>query len=227
MLLECQFRRASQLLGLFSEEETLNLQEATGNCKLSNSISCSLLPQGLQPSTIREEFEKLESRRLRILQTLLSERCYLWSCAEYLLHIFFLNLDEKEDEKNVNNKEGIGAPWLVEQANNFAQFLYSTGSEALILEYINAIRNSLETLRKGCSLFKENGGQNELEEDWIETQVIEAIFSMKIIWHFLLYTIETPSSQFVLEWFRLLESNDFFDQTSTVYLLFSSKPNDY
>ncbi|RKF60684.1 Nucleoporin NUP188 [Golovinomyces cichoracearum] len=209
IILECHNRSTAQLCSPFSEEELANLQEATGNGKYANSVAHILLPQGLQVTTIREQFEKLESRRQRILQTFFSETRFLWHCAEHLMHFLYTNFvaENGEDKSNEN-----ATSWLFERERDLTALIQISGVDAIILKHIDAIRNYLQNLGTGSGLFKDDGGCEELEVDWIQTKTVEVTLSMKIVLYFLLYSIELPSSQIVLEWFRLLQSFEFLDQ---------------
>ncbi|POS87258.1 hypothetical protein EPUL_002156, partial [Erysiphe pulchra] len=220
VLLECHARNSNRLLGPFSDEEVANLQEATGKNKFSNSVSQSFIPHGLQPATIREHFEKVESRKQRILKTYLSERRSIWVCAEKLLQIFFK--DKTNKEMQYNNKQYTTPLWLKERAKDFGALLQSANKNTIILSYISATRDHLQKLGSESGFFKQDGGCEEIEMDWVKTQVTEATLSLKILYHLVLHEVKIPSSQVVLEWYQLLQSFDFFDKFGSVDAYFGT-----
>lgn len=209
VLLECHARNSTRLLGPFSEEEVANIQEAIGKNKFSNSLSLSFLPHGLQTSIIQEHFEKLESRKQRIVKTYLSEKRFTWACADKLLQIFFHQTTY--EDLQCNEKGNIIPLWLKQRAKDLGTLFLSKNIDTLILQHIGAIRDRLQKMGSDSGFFKQDGCE-EIEIDWVQTQITEATLSMKILYHLLLHATELPSSQVVLEWYQLLESYEFFDQ---------------
>ncbi|KAI1007226.1 Nucleoporin [Podosphaera aphanis] len=209
-VVESQCRSAALLLGPLSEEELSSLREAAGNEKYTNTISLSQFPQGLQPEQIQEEFEELNARRKRILKTYFSERRYLWKCAEQVLHHFFCKASSDVEENPSN--ENVLTSWLDERAQANVASLKSIDIDALILLYIDSICTNIQDVTGEKDFLKEDASREELETDWIFTQITVATHGMEIIWHILSYTLEAPSSQVVLKWFQLLQSCDFFHQ---------------
>lgn len=210
ILLECHARNSTRLLGPFSDEEVANLQEAAGKFKFSNSVSQSFIPNGLQPAMIREHFEKIESRKQRIIKTYLSERRSLWICAEKLLQIYFKEKINKQTQ--LYEKTNAIPLWLKERAKNLGALFQSANKASIILNYISAIQDHLKKLSSQSGFFKQDGGCEDIEMDWAQTQITEATLSMKILYHFLLHEVNIPTSQIVLEWYQLLQSFEFFDQ---------------
>ncbi|SZF04562.1 unnamed protein product [Blumeria hordei] len=207
-VVESQNRCTAQLLGPFSDEEIANLQEAVGTNNFPNSTSLLLPTQGQQTAIIQEEFDRVDNRKLRILRTYLSERCYMWKCAEHIIQLFFLSIDVEESDKVKLNTRSL---WLENYFKSLVIFLKSTDVDTLLLQYISNLRNNMQKFSSSCDLDCEEEVRETIEADWAQMQIIEAIHAMKLIWHFLVYTVELSSSQVTLEWYQFLQSFNFFE----------------
>lgn len=220
---ECQAGPAAQLLGPFSEEELVGIREAAGNSRYSSPIPLSLLAQASDPTTIQEEFEKEGNRRTRILRTYLSERRHFLKCAERLLHAAFQRgaAEQEKERQSGNGKEPepeteTAAHWLA-TAGGAIYNIITTGTEAgLAICAITAIEKNLTQVESESGWSEQCNGGEELEHDWVQTQIIEAIHNMEIIWNLTIYTMSCPTSALVLAWFRLQRSCKFFSNFEMV-----------
>jgi nuclear pore complex protein Nup188 len=208
---ECQARPAAQLLGPFSEEELVGVREAAGNSRYSSPIPLSLLAQTVDPATIQQEFEKEPNRRTRILRTYLSERRHFLKCSERLLHAAFYNVgvaQQKESPPEKGKEPVAAAHWLATAGDAIYNRIPTEAGLATCA--ITAIERNMRQLESESGWSDQCNGGGELEHDWVQTQVIEAIHNMEIIWILVMYTIDCPSSTLALAWFRLQHSCKFF-----------------
>lgn len=210
---ECQSRATAQLQGPFSEEELASIREAAGESKYSSPIPVSLLSQGVDAEAIKKEFDNQHSRRERILQTYLSERRNFLKCGEHLLHACFSN-PESLAENGKGKGPQVAPSWIIERGRALASQLELNGGDKFSLRCIKFIDTKIKSIENGSGWFSEDGGRENVEIAWIQTQIVEATHSMEILWHFLVYVIGFPSSQVALGWFRLQQSFGFFNTFS-------------
>ena len=218
---ECQSRAAAQLLGPFSEEELASIRVAAGNNRYSSSIPVGLMSQGAEPQQTQTEFGLQESRRKRMLRTYLSERRYLLKCSERIFHQVFLSY-LLPDETTANpagfaiapgwlQTFGIGAFTAKLNADNFP------GPDVILKRCIGGIATNIKNLTAGSGWFSEDGGREDVEIDWMRSQITEAIHSMELMWQFLQnYCHEPCSSETIMAWFHLQQDYSFFNSFELV-----------
>ena len=214
---ECQSRASAQLLGSFSEEELASIREAAGNSRYTSSVPVALLSQGADPEVIKEEFEAKDNRKQRILFTYLSERTYFLKCVERLLHAVFVSGANSEDGKGRDT-----TPWLAECGKAIIAKLEKKNVDDLLLRGTRYIETNIKNIEIGSGWFGEEGGRESVEMGWITNQITEATHTMEILWHFLTYVVECPSSQLALAWFKLQQTFGFFGSFSMVRTVTSS-----
>lgn len=215
---ECQARPAARLLGPFSEEELIGIREAAGNSRYSSPIPLSLLAQNVDPAAIRQEFEKEGHRRTRILQTYISERRHLLKCSERLLYAAFQNsthLQFTEGGRIGPEPEKV-VPWLATAGDAIFRKINPDNETELALRAITAIQKNVQLVESGSGWSEGSVGGEELEHDWAQTQVIEAIHNMEIVWISITYIITFPPSSLVLAWFQLQQACSFFSNFEMV-----------
>jgi nuclear pore complex protein Nup188 len=212
---EYQSRASAQLQGRFSEEELTNLREAAGNSKYSSQIPVSLLSGGTDPEAIQKEFETEDNRRQRIFYTYLSERRYLLKCAEQLFHVFFAFQDTQTENGKGKGLE-VASSWLETIGKALAARMASRDTEEFILGCIKAITTNTQNLGTSSGWSGVDGEREDVESAWARNQLLEATHAMEIIWEFLIFMLEIPSSQVALAWFRLQQGCEFFNNFEAV-----------
>lgn len=209
---EYQNRAAVQLLGPFSEQELVGIREVTGNSRFSSPIPVSLLSHGLEPEAIEKDFGTQNNRRQRILRNYLSERQFFLKSVERLLHTHFKN------DSQVESGKGKGAVdesnWLERCGSRLVEKMQPLNVENSLLQCTKSIETNINNLQTGSGCF--DGDRPEIEIEWARSQITEATHTMEIIWQFLRYKVDFPSSAIVLEWFRLQQSCGFLDSFELV-----------
>lgn len=213
---ECQARPAARLLGPFSEEELVGIREAAGNSKYSSPIPLSQLAQAVDPATIRQDFEKEGHRRTRILRTYLSERRNLLKCSERLLHAAFQNANQVVYGDSSSHGNGKVVPWLAKAGNAIYSNIAPGSETENALRAVTAIEKNVQLIETGSGWSEGGIGGEELEHDWVQTQIVEAIHNMEILWNLMTYTITLPSSSLVHAWFQLQQACRFFSSFESV-----------
>ncbi|KAL2068957.1 hypothetical protein VTL71DRAFT_15295 [Oculimacula yallundae] len=220
---ECQSRAAAQLLGPFSEEELASIRNAAGNNRYSSSIPIGLMSQGADPQHTKRGFGTQESRHKRILRTYLCERKHLLKCSERLFHHLFVTFEGGNDTTTERS-------WLGRMGARFLERLSLAGfsvDDGFLLRCIDGIATNMKNLVNGSGWFSEDRGKEDLERDWMKSQITEAIHSMELMWQFrVYYSFDFPSSELVLAWFRLQKDCGFFNnfelEDPSVQTLFSA-----
>lgn len=215
---EWQTRSASRLLCSFTYEEASTLQAAMGDASdvQLNSTSKVLLSGAGSLGTDPETFGTQESRRLRILSTYLSERTYILRCAEILVqrciyseHIVRQGLaPTKVDE----------TPWVETVAKDLGESMHLSGREAhrFSVDCIKGLRACIERLLQGSGWFKQEGGREDVELEFIRTQIAEAIHILELIFQAIDTSGCIPSATTVLQWYQLLSEYGYLDQYQAV-----------
>ncbi len=90
--------------------------------------------------------------------------------------------------------------------------------DKFILRCIEAIDVNMRNLGTGAAWFDQDVGVEEIEIEWARNQLTEVTHGMELIWQFLTYMVDWPSSDAVLAWFRLEKSAGFFNSLEHVCL---------
>jgi len=212
---ECQSRTSALLLSRFSEEELLSIREAAGNSKYSSSLPVSYLALVAEPDAIQKTFETQTSRRQRILRTYLSERRHLLKCAEQLLYVCRFETDAGQENGKGKGLE-IAPKWQVNCGRRLESKLSADNGDPFVLRCIKAIATNVSNLHTGSGWSLKDVNNEEIEMEWIRNQFAEATHAMEFIWHVFQRVMAFPSSQVVLEWYRLQQSCGFFSNFETV-----------
>ena len=217
VVLEYQSRSSAQLRGEFSDEEAASLHEAGGNIntETSNLLSRALRSKALSSDKQTASFNSQDGRRVRALEIYLSERRYLLKCTDWILHSG-LRADSITAPPMSGGAEAQSS-WLERLGEQLiATFHQDSDANEFLLYCIKALKANIERLGKGSGWYKSEGGREDIELEWLSSQIAEAIHTMEIIFLLLDYQKDSRTSTSVLEWFRFAASYGFFDQFTPV-----------
>jgi nuclear pore complex protein Nup188 len=217
VVLEYQSRSPAQLLCDFSEEEALSLQEAAGN----GPETLSMVPIATLSSGKPEAFHSQDSRRIRILHLYLAERQYLVKCTASLLQAgldSIRNNGEGESADGTSSRQEDKRRWVEDIGGRVLKTVRQGGKtiQQFLINSIGSLKASFGGLDKGSGWFKQQGGQEDLEIEWLRSALIEAVHTMEIIFSVLDFQNSLPSSESVTEWFKFVATFGFFDQFNSV-----------
>jgi nuclear pore complex protein Nup188 len=155
---------------------------------------------------------------VRALRLYLLERRYLLKCAGIFLQAAL------DQQKNVNgiSEKGKGGneetPWIRRVGQDLLATLEKAerGMRECLLDSIRSLKAKFSSLENGSGWFKEEGGREDLEIEWLSNNIVEAVHTMEIIFQIVDNQGLIPSSEVVLEWFRFVSMFGFFDQFETV-----------
>jgi nuclear pore complex protein Nup188 len=214
VVIEWQTRTYAQLLDPFSEEELSGIQDAAGHSQ--SSLPVALLSQGEDSKTLQDAFDSTKSRRLRILYTYLSESRHLLKCVNLLLQKS--THEQRHAPGNGRGKApGEAVPSLTEIGQRLARSTPEESQEFL-LECIEGVEIRIKKIDSGSGWYREDGGREEVELEWINNHITEATSTMEIIFQTIDISEAIASSNTVLAWLRLVASYNFFDGFVTVML---------
>lgn len=207
VVVELQSRATRQLLGPLSSQDATNLQEAAG---LKDGQDAAFLSNigaadARDADEIATDFEKQDSRRRRLFETLLVERrCFMMAMSyantlklynRYTFHIEGLgNLSERFGfAKSANQKEEI---------------------ESLLSVYLETLTRCTKGIESGLNAVTDDTllSTEEFEVEWLRTLLTEATHALSVIFQL----VDSLGSHFappsiVSQWFSLMEAYNFFD----------------
>jgi nuclear pore complex protein Nup188 len=210
VIIEWQTRTSTQLLDTFSNEELAGIQDAAGQSQ--SSLPVALLSQGVDSKTLEDSYISSESRRLRILYTYLSESRHLLKCVAILLQ-------KSLPGQKMRGWKGKGPVSETQTLAEIGQTLArSTAAESqeFLLECIEGVEINMKKIVSGSGWYKEDGGREEVELEWINCQIAEATLRMEIIFQTIDISETIASSTTVLAWLNLTAKYSFFDGFATV-----------
>lgn len=215
VVLEFQTRSHAQLLGEFSEEETISLQDVL-NTHSSSVLNSGLLLAGANADSLQKKFDTEASRRIRLLYIYLSERKYFWKTLTFLVEIRYFRILNTAPE-------GASIPWYC-TANLVAVGQRSNEPEQpdqRVKGLISSLRSASSKLfeGKGCGWCKEQEEEVEVELAWASNQLSEAIHIMELIYQNIYVLDENYPSAMVLDWFRFVNEFQFFNEVQMVRIL--------
>lgn len=213
-MVEWQSRTSTQLLDPFSNEELAGIRDAAGQSQ--SSLPVSLLSQGTDSKTLEEAYNSSDSRRLRILHAYLSESRYLLKCVSTLLQ-------KAAQGQGVGNGNGKAPESQIQSLTEIGQSLArSTPAESqeFFLECIEGVEANIKKIDSGSGWYREDGGREEVELEWINSQITEATWRMEIIFQTINISEAIASSTTILAWLKLTTSYNFFDGFATVSLFY-------
>jgi nuclear pore complex protein Nup188 len=214
VVVEWQTRTNAQLLDPFSTEELLGIQDAAGHSQ--SSLPVALLSQGADSKALGEAFDSSDSRRLRILYTYLSESRHLLKCINILLQKSVL--EQRQSSENGKGKTREDAVRILIEIGQSLARSAPGESQEFLLECIEGVEASIKKVDSGSGWYKEVGGREEVELEWVNSQITEATLIMEIIFQTIDISEAIASSVTVLSWLRLTTSYNFFDGFDSVRL---------
>ncbi|KAF2140628.1 uncharacterized protein K452DRAFT_49192 [Aplosporella prunicola CBS 121167] len=209
-LLEWQTRPAAQLLSGFTEEEALSVQSAAGGANLGsstflpNSSILAAATDGLGQNFAA--FASAEQRRLRILDTYLSERTHILKLSDLLVRIGSAAL-KTETSAETRDKGTSKVPWVAELGKSVFQ---AQCTAAAFKSSFDALRARFQALAEGSGWYQAEGGNSDAEEIWGHCQLTEAISLLQIIFAQADTKPEALEAQTLIDWFDMTASYDFF-----------------
>jgi nuclear pore complex protein Nup188 len=84
-----------------------------------------------------------------------------------------------------------------------------------IVEAMSAIEVNVGNIDSGSGWFKEDGGRQEIETEWLNNQITEISHTMEVIFQLIDVQPTLCSSTIVLAWLQLVERYNYFDQFHT------------
>ena len=209
-MVEWQTRTFTQLLDPFSNEELAGIQDAAGQSQ--SSLPVALLSQGADSKTLDEAYNSSKSRRFRILYTYLSESRHLLKCVDILLQ------NAIQGQRLAGQRGKARKPEIL-NLRDIGQSLARTApaeSQEFLLECIEGIEANIKKIDSGSGWYKQDGGREEVELEWTNSQIAEATLGMELIFHTIDISEAIASSATVIAWLKLTSSYNFFDGFATV-----------
>lgn len=213
VVVEHQSRATRHLLGPLSSQDATNLQEAAGlkdgqgAAFLSNIGAAS--PQ--DADEIAAEFEKEESRRRRLFETLLAERRYFMMAMDYantlkLFAKYPFHFDGSDDlfdlfgfKKSSNQKEEI---------------------ESLLPVYLETFTRCTKGIESGLNALTDDKllATELFEIDYLRTLLTEATHTLSVIFQLVeSLDVHFAPASVVSQWFSLMEVYNFFDSIQPIH----------
>lgn len=214
VILELQLRPAQHLRGPLSAQDATNLQEAAG---LQNGQGASFMSDlgaaaALDADEISIEFEKTDSRRRRIFETLLSERRYFMMTMDYLQSVrlygtlpIFAAVD-----KNLAPLYKLKA-----SANSKDE------SVSFLSAYLKIVTACMTSLEAGFMSMTDESllMSDNIELEWLRTLLTEAAHAISVVFQVVdKLGSDFPPSSVINQWFSLMDSYNFFDSIQPVSL---------
>ena len=212
VIVECQDRQRAQLLGTLSSQEAANIEEAAGTSR----ASIALYQRYTDSEAAGDDFSSLDSRRLRILRTYLSERRNVSQCLKIIAegHLY-------PDVNGPGNAKAKGVAEHTSWLRGLSDRVWEKmdGQEKWILEALSVIRIDAENTQRGSGWFQDNEGREDMEAieiEWVNNQIIEISYAMELIFQFVDSNSSPSSSTIVVAWLETMEQYGFFDHFETV-----------
>ena len=223
-VIEWQTRSLVQLLHGRSEEQFTyqNGAERIGDLRASifdpgsSLLAPSITEEGKRST---ENFEDLNPRRQRLLETYLSEKRCILKCCEYLT--FYALCIPKGSPMGLGDQDPNSTDWVREVGANVLSSWNLDDSRKgdrkhPVIEAVDALRARLESMGKGSGWLQDEGVQEEIELAWARSQILEMIHIMQITLNLLESTVDLVKSSAILSWFRLMKDSEFYDNVQLV-----------
>ncbi|KFZ20101.1 hypothetical protein V502_03357 [Pseudogymnoascus sp. VKM F-4520 (FW-2644)] len=207
IVLEYQSRAAAQLKSEFSNEEAVSLQTAAGNINTESSNLLSLALSAAKNAAGGNKSDSDEDRRIRAVQIYLSECQSILACSKLIFHVGFRTFESKGKGLNAETTwiDRVAEAFVTSQEQNPERFLHYC---------ITSLKANFDTLNDGSGWFKCEGGRPNVESEWLQSRVTEAVHSLEISLLILDYRKDTRSGANVLEWFQFMSAYGFFENFS-------------
>ncbi|RFU75952.1 hypothetical protein TARUN_6292 [Trichoderma arundinaceum] len=212
VIIEYQSRSSRHLLGPLSSHDAANLQEAAGlqNGQGSAFLSDMGASAALDADEISAEFEKSESRRRRLFDTLLTERRFFIMAADYATSI------------KLYQRLPIFAPGDDSIADLYKLKLSAQPRdemEALLPAYLDVVSSCMSGIEAGMKAFTDEALllNDEVELDWLRSLLTEVVHSLSVVLQLVdSYGSDFPPSSVINQWFSLMEIYGFFDSIQPI-----------
>ena len=221
---EWQARPKAQLLGGFSEEEAVGLQDVARINGFGRSFLG--LQSSLMPTTTadRDDFTQAINRRRRLIEIYLSERRYVLKVCEWLVHAFFharALATASRGKESGTSSEKERSNWAIEVGRSISNTDNAVGGASSsrddwMLRCIHALQARIDDLQRGSGFFKTEGGREDVEEAWFNNYVQESIHIMGFLFLFVDSSSEVTVSSVTLAWFGFASRYGFFEHFEAV-----------
>lgn len=215
VILEWQGRPAAQLLGGFTEEESISVQEAAGITNLGASTfvanSSILAAPGGAGSDTSAKFNSADQRKLRLLNIYLSERIYILRISQILI-----SWGAAEDLRSKYGADyRVCDEWLESIGRTIAKMQLSTGNSnedaPFLSKCLKAIDAALENLEQGSKWTVPESIEETIEEKWRIAQATELVHILHLTFvHVDLFTPKFVPASIMLAWFESMANRNFF-----------------
>ncbi|KAK7996129.1 Nucleoporin [Apiospora marii] len=217
VVIEFQSRARSQLIGAISSQDAVSLQEAAG---ATNAQTSTVIPglnlSGLPDAAdLESDFEKPESRRLRIFSTYLNERRHFAMATDY---IFTLMLQQRlpslptatEATTKIRDSflEAYGLTSLTPQSDAPAKTYH-----ALISRYFTVVSDSIAACGDITTATEDRAlHRDDMQIERMRTFVTEAIHAMTVAFQLLdLSNQVLVPAELLQQWFQFLGDTSFLE----------------
>lgn len=217
VVIEFQSRARSQLIGAISSQDAVSLQEAAG---ATNAQTSTVIPglnlSGLPDAAdLESDFEKPESRRLRIFSTYLNERRHFAMSTDY---IFTLMLQQRlpslptatEATTKIRDSflEAYGLTSLTPQSDAPAKTYH-----ALVSRYFTVLSDSIAACGDITTVTEDRAlHRDDLQIERMRTFVTEAIHAMTVAFQLLdLSNQVLVPAELLQQWFQFLGDTSFLE----------------
>lgn len=209
---EHQSRSSRHLVGPLSSQDATNLHEAAG---LKDGQSAAFLSDlgsaaAMDADEISAEFEKQESRRIRLFETLLSER------RHYMMAIDYAN------SVKLFGRLPIYAPGneRISESFKFGTRPTKEQIEALLPAYFKVLTDCTGRIESGLLSTTDDAllSNDKTEIEWLRTLFTEIVHALSVIFQLvdsLGDEFAPPSS--VTQWFSLMEMYNFFESVQPIH----------
>jgi nuclear pore complex protein Nup188 len=214
-ILEWQGRQAAQLLGGFTEEESISVQEAAGISNLGASTfvanSSILAAPGGAGSDTSTQFNSADQRKLRLLNIYLSERIYIlrisqilicWGAAQDLRSKYGADYRVCDEWLETIGQTIVQMQLLKGNTNDGAPFLSKC---------LKAIDQALTNLEEGSKWTVPESIEEVAEEKWRTSQATELVHILHLTFvHIDLFIPKFVPASIMLAWFESMATRNFF-----------------
>ncbi|RDW64870.1 hypothetical protein BP6252_10521 [Coleophoma cylindrospora] len=205
---ESQSRASIQLRGPFSYDEITSVKDAAGNSRFLDHDLGGAFSEGVDSEKLLATFNEPDERRGRILRAYLSERLHLRMCAESLLRAAVCNAQPATHSGKGKAPETQS---LIQRIGD--ELIVKLGNvDKGLLKCIASLREMVENISNGSGWLQNAGGDEQLEIEWMSSQLMEAKCTMEIMLQLILSPGYFTTSAVVLEWFQLLASVSYFER---------------
>ncbi|KAF4595661.1 Nup188p-like protein [Ophiocordyceps camponoti-floridani] len=210
VVIEIQSRPLRHLMGPLSSQDASNLQEAAG---LQNSQGSTFLydlgaASTLDVDEISANFDKPESRKSRLIDTLWTERRSFMMAADYMLS---LKLYRRLPILTSVDCDLAGLYHLEPTTDDVA---------SLLAAYLKVVSDCMGSIEAGLASLTDDAllMVQEVELEWIGSLLIETIHAMSVVFQ-LADSLENefPPPDAINQWFSLMEVYGFFGSVQPIH----------